>query len=103
VIVKAPVLDASLFEVLSLCPLLSSVFMSAPCSVVFESSTGMYYGLSTPTPPFSMEAVLMLVQRDGIDAFTMDAGLLCGSTILVRSSERTVRYLASQNTCVEFI
>eukprot|EP00798_Chlamydomonas_sp_ICE-L_P005450 gene5450-biopygen4656 len=79
------------FVSLLLCPRLSSVFRSAPCSVVFESSTGVYYGLSAPAPFFTMEDVLMLVQSGGIDAFTLDAGLICGSTILVRSSDRTVR------------
>eukprot|EP00798_Chlamydomonas_sp_ICE-L_P013590 gene13590-biopygen22708 len=90
------------FVSLLLCPRLSSVFRSAPCSVVFESSTGVYYGLSAPAPFFTMEDVLMLVQSGGIDAFTLDARLICGSTILVRSSDRTVRYLSSRNTCIEF-
>ena len=101
VIIKAPVLD-SVFVSLLLCPRLSSVFRSAPCSVVFESSTGVYYGLSAPAPFFTMEDILMIVQSGGIDAFTLDAGLICGSTILVRSSDRTVRYLSSRNTCIEF-
>eukprot|EP00798_Chlamydomonas_sp_ICE-L_P006864 gene6864-biopygen13384 len=101
ILVKAPVLD-SVFVSLLLCPRLSSVFRSSPCSVVFESSTGVYYGLSAPAPFFAMEDVLMLVQSGGIDAFTVDAGLLCGSTIIVRSSARTVRYLSSRNTCIEF-
>eukprot|EP00798_Chlamydomonas_sp_ICE-L_P000194 gene194-biopygen2161 len=101
ILVKAPVLD-SVFVSLLLCPRLSSVFRSAPCSVVFESSTGVYYGLSAPAPFFAIEDVLMLVQSGGIDAFTVDAGLLCGSTIIVRSSDRTVRYLSSRNTCIEF-
>eukprot|EP00798_Chlamydomonas_sp_ICE-L_P001109 gene1109-biopygen2494 len=101
ILVWALVLD-SVFVSLLLCPRLSSVFRSAPCSVVFESSTGVYYGLSAPAPFFAMEDVLMLVQSGGIDAFTVDAGLLCGSTIIVRSSDRTVRCLSSRNTCLEF-
>eukprot|EP00798_Chlamydomonas_sp_ICE-L_P029239 gene29239-biopygen8543 len=89
------------FVSLLLCPRLSSVFRSAPCSVVFESSTSVYYCLSAPAPFFTMEDILMIVQSGGIDAFTLDAGLICGSTLLVRSSDRTVRYLSSRNTCIE--
>eukprot|EP00798_Chlamydomonas_sp_ICE-L_P031714 gene31714-biopygen6567 len=96
ILVKAPVLD-SVFVSLLLCPRLSSVFRSAPCLVVFESSTGVYYGLSAPAPFFAMEDVLMLVQSGGIDVFTVDAGLPCGSTIIVRSSVRTVRYFIKKH------